>query len=85
MLAIIVTYILIITIFCSIYFYLLKEYHKQFERNIAIRKEIQKKYIKVDVRLWNAVLEAYEQAVKNNNQYEEKIFQNLLNELRGKW
>lgn len=69
----------IITCFIAInkYFTVSKKYKK-------LRQKIDNKYIKNDVKLQNAVYLAQQWAKQHNDIYEERIFYNLLKELKGK-
>ena len=51
----------------------------------TLEKTMEKSYIKADVRIYNAIYEAYEQAVAKDNNFEARIFSNLLQEIKGKW
>jgi len=59
-------------------YFILKEKHEKLE------KAIDKTYIKADVILQNAILEALEYAKKNGNYFEVKGYQKLLTKIKGK-
>ncbi len=67
--------ILLSSCYCSFFYY--KKYK-------TIKNELDKKYIKVDVRVKDAFYEAYEWAKKNHNDFEAKTFLNLLTEAKEK-
>ena len=56
--------------FCSFYYNKYKQ----------IQKDLDTKYIKIDVRVKDAFYEAYQWAKKNHNDFEAKTFFNLLKE-----
>ena len=49
-----------------------------------LQKTIDKKYIKNDIILRNAVFEALMQATEKNNAFEQKAYEKLLNEIKEK-
>lgn len=76
-------FIMVGSIFFSVHYY--REYKNMVISYNTLKKVMDKSYIKADTRVHNAVYEAYEQAVSKDNQFEAKIFSNLLQELKGKW
>lgn len=46
---------------------------------------VERKTIKADVILHNAILEALDQAREKNNKFEEKAYSDLLEKMKGKW
>ncbi len=75
--------VIVISFFvCFYYVYKYKQLQKYVQTLI---EKIKSKYIKPDVRLYNAVLKAKEMAQQNNNKYEAKIFQVLIQEIKEKW
>lgn len=69
----------------AISFHYYREYKRVIRDYLSLRKLMDNSYIKVDARVHNAIYEAYDQAVKKDNQYEARIFSNLLQEVKGKW
>lgn len=49
-----------------------------------LQKTIDKKYVKKDIILQNAVFEALVQATENHNKFEQKAYEKLLNEIKEK-
>ena len=49
-----------------------------------LQKTIDKKYVKKDIILQNAVFEAFVQATENHNKFEQKAYEKLLNEIKEK-
>lgn len=62
-----------------------KKYKKVLLEYHTLEKTVEKSYIKADVRVYNAIYEAYEQAIEKDNNFEARIFSNLLQEIKGKW
>ena len=61
------------------------ENKKLYNNFMVLKAEIGKKYVnKLDVRIINAAQEAYENAKKNNNEFEIKEYASLLSEIKGK-
>lgn len=61
------------------------ENKKLYNDFMVLKAEIGKKYVnKLDVRIINAAQEAYENAEKNNNEFEIKEYASLLSEIKGK-
>lgn len=62
------------------------ENRKLYYDYMLLKSEIDRKYVnKKDVRILNAVKEAYEKAKQENKEFELKEYGNLLKELEGKW
>lgn len=49
-----------------------------------LQKTIDKKYVKKDIILQNAVFEALVQATEKHNKFEQKAYEKLLNEIKEK-
>lgn len=62
-----------------------KDYKKIKHQYENVQHEMERRYVKMDIILHNAVLEAYENALKTNNMFTAKKYQKLLNEMKGKW
>lgn len=54
------------------------------KEEIEYKQELKKKYIKCDVRLYNAAYEAYEHAKEEHRDFEAQKFRELLNDLKGR-
>lgn len=71
-------------VFAIAFFVLLNEYVALKKKHKTLEDAIDKTYIKADVILQNAILEALEHAKKHNNYFEIKGYQKLLEKLKGK-
>ena len=77
-----IIFIIIISIFFCSHYWLKYKINQQ--KLNDLQAEIETKYIKADVRIYNAVVQAKEHAIKNNNTFEANIFQTLLDEINGR-
>lgn len=78
-------YIIILIIIVSSVLTCLNFYskYKHIKENYELYKEyVNQKYIFVDVRVRNAILEAYESAKKDNRKFEAQIFEQLVKEIK---
>lgn len=79
-------YITIITAvaFAIAFFFILHEYSILKNKHKTLENAIDKTYIKADVILQNAIIEALEYAKQNNNYFEVRGYQKLLEKMKGK-
>ena len=74
---------IIISISVATYYkYLYANLHRNFKK---YQSYIDKRYIEVNVVLQNAVMEALEQAVDKENDFEVKAYTELFKKVKGKW
>ena len=71
-------------VFAIAFFILLDEYIVLKKKHKTLEDAIDKTYIKADVVLQNAILEALEHAKKHNNYFEVNGYQKLLERMKGK-
>lgn len=81
-----VTYIFIFLaiVFAIAFLFVLSEYIILKNKHKTLEDAIDKTYIKADVILQNAILEALEYAKKNHNYFEVKGYEKLLSKMKGK-
>lgn len=73
--------IVLLAVSCFLFVIHLKDEKEQKE----IFSKMKQMYIKPTPVLFNAVFEAYEQACVNENEFEQKAYQRLMQEIKEKW
>ena len=71
-------------VFTIAFFTLLHEYYILKNKHKTLEEAIDKTYIKADVILQNAILQALEHAKRQGNYFEAKGYQKLLDKIKGK-
>lgn len=71
-------------VFTIAFFALLSEYYILKDKHKTLENAIDKTYIKADVILQNAILQALEHAKEQGNYFEVRGYQKLLDKIKGK-
>lgn len=78
-----ITFVLAVA-FAIAFFFILHEYLILKDKHKTLESAINKTYIKADVILQNAIIEALEYAKEHNNYFEVRGYQKLLEKMKGK-